>query len=153
MKVEILTAEKTEEHRLEITQLYYENVRSNSFHLHYNFNEAYEKIGSLINHLRDDTAVAYAAFHDEEIVGFVWAYVHQFREELRMYVSEIRVREDYRNMGIGSTLLKLVEDQANKRGLGAIYLHAEAQNRAVRRLYEACGYMEERIQMRKELRN
>lgn len=69
-----------------------------------------------------------------------------------MYVSEIRIKEKYRNRGGGSQLLRLVEDKAKEQGLGAMYLHAEAQNKAARRLYEDCGYMEERIQMRKELR-
>ena len=152
MRIEALTAEKAEEYRIEIAQLYYENVRSNSFHAHYSFNEAYEKIGNLIGHLRDGTAVVYGAFYDKEMVGFIWAYVHQFREEPRMYVSEVRVKEEYRNRGIGKQFYGLVEDKAKEMGLGAIYLHAEAQNKAARRLYEACGYMEERIQMRKELR-
>lgn len=151
MRIEALTDEKAEEYRKEIAELYYENVRSNSFHEHYTFDEAYEKIGSLIDHLRDDTATAYGAFHDTELVGFIWAYVHQFRDEPRMYVNEIRVKEEYRHRGIGSQLLKLVEDRAKEKGLPAVYLHAEAKNREVRRLYETCGYMEERIQMRKGL--
>ena len=68
-----------------------------------------------------------------------------------MYVSEIRVKEEYRGRGIGKELLGLVEEKAKEMGLGAVYLHAEAGNTDARRLYEACGYSEERIQMRKEL--
>ncbi len=149
MRIEALTTEKAEEYRKELAQFYFDNVRSNSFHEHYTFDEAYEKIGSLIDHLRDNTAIAYGAYHNTELIGFIWAYVHQFREELRMYVSEIRVKEECRNRGIGSQLLRLVEDKAKEKGLSAVYLHAEARNREVRRLYEACGYEEERIQMRK----
>jgi ribosomal protein S18 acetylase RimI-like enzyme len=149
MRIETLTIEKAEEYHNEIAQLYFDNVRSNAFHEHYILNEAYEKIGSLIDHLRDDTAIVYGAFHNTELVGFIWAYVHQFREEPRMYVSEIRVKEEYRKRGIGSQLLRLIEDRAKEKGLPAIYLHVEARNREVRRLYEACGYVEERIQMRK----
>ena len=33
-----------------------------------------------------------------------------------------------------------------------MYLHAEANNIDVRRLYEKCGYKEERIQLRKEIK-
>ena len=68
-----------------------------------------------------------------------------------MTVSEIRVREEYRNRGIGKQLLSSAEDRAKELGLGAVYLHAEAKNRQVRKLYEACGYAEERIRMRKRL--
>ena len=115
------------------------------------FDEAYEKISSLIDHLRDNTAVVYGAFYDEKIVGFIWAYLHQFREENRMYVSEIRVKEEYRSRGIGKSLLKTVEAIAKEKGFPAIYLHAEANNPASRHFYENNGYVEERIQFRKEI--
>lgn len=151
MRIEALTAERAKEYRKEIAQFYFENVRSNAFHEHYTFNEAYEKIGSLIDHLTDNTAIVYGAFDGSEMVGFIWAYVHQFREERRMYVSEIRVKEEYRNRGIGSQLLRLVEDKAKELEISAMYLHAEAGNKEVRKLYEACGYVEERIQLRKSL--
>ena len=81
MKIEPITSEMAERYREQIAQLYYENVRSNAFHSHYTYDEAYEKIGSLIDHLRDDTAIVYSAFEDGELIAFIWAYVHQFREE------------------------------------------------------------------------
>ena len=152
MKIEPITAEMAERHREQIVQLYFENVRSNAFHSHYTYNEAYEKIGSLIVHLRDDTAIVYGAFEDDELIAFIWAYVHQFREETRMYVSEIRVKEEYRRHGIGSQMLRMVEDKAKELGIGAIYLHAEANNPEAIRFYKTSGYCEERIQLRKELR-
>lgn len=151
MKIEALTAERAEEYRKEIAELYYENVRSNALLEHYTFDEAYEKISSLIDHLRDDTAVVYGAFYDEKIVGFIWAYPHQFREENRLYVSEIRVNEEYRSRGIGKSLLKTVEATAKEKGFPAIYLHAEANNQDARRFYVNCQYEEERIQFRKEI--
>ena len=105
----------------------------------------------LIGHLADNTAIVYGAFDGEQILGFIWAYVHQFREENRMYVSEIRVKEEYRKHGIGNQMLRMVEDKAREMGLGAVYLHAEANNPEALRFYKAVGYCEERIQMRKEI--
>lgn len=151
MRIEELTVETAEKYRSEIAKLYFDNVRSNAFHSHYTYEEAYEKMNDLIGHLRDNTAVVFGAFDGEEIVAFIWSYVHQFREENRMYVSEIRVKEEYRGRGIGKELLGLVEGKARELGLGAIYLHAEAGNWKARKLYEACGYVEERIQMRKDI--
>ena len=151
MKIEALTAEIVEIYRSEIAQLYFENVRSNAFHNHYTYEEAFEKIGGLIDHLKTDTAIAYGALKDDELIAFIWAYVHQFREETRMYVSEIRVKKEHRKHGIGKKLLKLVEDKAREQGLSAIYLHAEAENIDSRKLYEEYGYTEERIQLRKGL--
>ena len=151
MKLEPITAEVAEKYRKEIARLYFENVRSNAFHEHYTYDEAYKKMDDLIGHLADNTAVVYGAFDDEELVAFIWAYVHLFREETRMYVSEIRVKEEYRKQGIGSQLLKLVEGKAKERGLAAIYLHAEASHPEALEFYKSTGYCEERIQLRKEI--
>lgn len=152
MKIEPITVETAERYREQIAQLYFENVRSNAFHSHYTYDEACQKMDDLIGHLRDNTATVYGAFVDDELVAFIWAYVHQFREENRMYVSEIRVKEEYRKRGIGKELLGLVEDKAEQMGLSAIYLHAEANNPEAIGFYKAAGYEYERIQMRKDLR-
>lgn len=151
MRIEPITVEIAEKYREQIAQLYFDNVRSSAYYSHYTYEEAYEKIGGLIDYLRDDTAIVYGAFESEELIGFIWAYVHQFREEDRMYVSEIRVKEEYRNCGIGRELLGIVEDKAKKLGLSAIYLHAEANNPEALRFYQTHGYEYERIQMRKEI--
>ncbi len=147
----LLDSETAEAYRKEIARFYYDNVRSNAFLGHYTYEEAYEKIGSLVSHLADGTAIAYGAFEKEELCGFIWAYRHPFREEERMYVSEIRVKEEYRNRGIGTELLRLVEGKAKEMGIRAMYLHAEAGNANALRLYKAFGYKEERIQFRKPL--
>lgn len=151
MRIEELTVETAEKYREQIAQFYFENIRSCAFLDHFTSEDAYKKTGDFIEHLKDYTAVSYGAFEDENIVGFIWAYPHQFREEKRMYVNEIRVQESYRGRGIGRALLGLVEDKAKELGLGAVYLHAEAGNGKARKLYEVCGYLEERIQMRKEI--
>lgn len=151
MRIEDLTAELVRQHKNEITQLYFDNVRSNQFHDHYTWEEAEAKIDGLIVHLENGTAIVYSAFDEEEIIGFIWAYVHQFREETRMYVSEIRVKEEYRKRGIGSRLLELVEEKARELNLPAIYLHAEANNLNSMMFYADNGYVKERIQYRKEI--
>lgn len=151
MRIEPITVEMAQKHKTEIAQLYFENVQSSAFYDHYTFEDAYQKMDDLIGHLANGTAIVYGAFDSENVIAFIWAYIHQFREETRMYISEIRVNEEYRKQGIGKELLKQVEDKAKELGLGAMYLHAEARNKDARRLYETCGYCEERIQMRKEL--
>jgi ribosomal protein S18 acetylase RimI-like enzyme len=151
MRIESLTAEMAGIYRKDIAWFYYKNSRLCSCLSHYTYEEAYMKISSLMNHLVDHTATAYGAFDGEEIIGFIWAYVHQFREELRMYVNEIRVKEEYRNQGIGSQLLKMVEEKAKEQGIKVLYLHAEANNLEAIRLYQKCGYSYERIQLKKEV--
>lgn len=152
MRIEPITATIAEKYRKDLAQLYFENARSCSFMDSFSQEDAYKKIGDFIEHLKGHKAIGYGAFEDKLLCGFIWAYPHQFREENRMYVNEIRVREEYRNRGVGSQLLRLVEDGAKRQGLGAIYLHAETGNKDARRLYESCGYIEERVQLRKEIK-
>lgn len=151
MRIKPITVEMAERDREQIAQYYFENIRSCTFMDHFTSEDAHKKIRDFIEHLKDHTAISYGAFEEDRLCGFIWAYPHQFREEKRMYVNEIRVKEEYRNQGIGKELLRLVEDKAKDLGLGAVYLHAEAGNKDVRRLYEACGYMKERIQLRKAI--
>ena len=151
MRIEGITVGMAEKYRKELARLYFENVQSNAFHEHFTLDEAYRKMDDLIGHLADNTAIVYGAFDDEELIAFIWAYVHPFREETRMYVSEIRVKENYRRQGIGSQLLRLVEVKAKELGLGAIYLHAEANHPEAVKFYQTTGFREERIQLRKEI--
>ena len=151
MRIEELNAETVQQYRHEIAQFYYENMQTCSCFEHFTFDRAYKKIGGLINHLSTNTCIAYGAFEDNEIIGYIWAYPHRFREDNRMYVNEIHVRKDCCSMGYGRELLSQVEKRAREMGFPAIYLHAEANNVNTRRFYENAGYIEERVQFRKEL--
>ena len=118
---------------------------------HYTLDQAYEKIGDLIAHLTDKSCIAYGAFEADELIGYIWAYRHPFREETRMYINELSVRSDYRGRGIGTALMNMVEEWAKIMDLPALYIHAEATSPDALRLYESLGYAKERIQLRKEI--
>lgn len=152
VRIEVITPDLARKHRNEITEFYFENVRSNQYREHFGWEEAEEKIGGFISHLENNECIAFRAFEDEQMIGFIWAYEHKFREENRMYISEIRVKESYRRRGLGRTFLQLVEEKAKELGISALYLHAEANNPAANCFYQSLGYAEERIQYRKEIR-
>lgn len=149
MKIVALTPSEAERLREQLAVLYQLNMQSCAHMGRYTYEEAYRKMGDLVFHLSRGSCVAYVALEGDEVCGFVWAYPHRWRDEERMYVSEIRVREEWRRRGIGTELLRLVEDAARERGLGALYLHAEADNPDAVRLYESLGYVIERVQLRK----
>lgn len=151
MRIIPLTAEIVRKYKKEIAWFYYDNLRSCSCLEHFTMEEANEKIEGFVNHLNNNTCVAYGVFREDEICGYIWAYPHQFREERRMYVNEIRIKDEYRNRGYGKALLELVEQRAAEMGIGALYIHAEANNPDVIRLYESVGYVTERVQLRKEI--
>lgn len=151
VRFEELNAETVGKYWQEIAQFYFGNMQTWSCFEHFSFEQAYEKIGDLIDHLGTNTCIAYGAFEGNEIVGYVWAYPHPFRDENRIYISECSVKEEFRGKGIGKTLISLVEQRAREAGFPAVYLHAEAGSPDAVGFYESIGYREERIQFRKEM--
>ena len=151
LRFEELNAETVRQYRNEIAQFYYGNMQTWSGLEHCSFDKAYEKIGDLIAHLNTNTCIAYGAFEESEIIGYIWAYPHTFREERRIYISECSVKDEYQSRGIGKTMMMLVEKRAKEEGFPALYLHAEAGSPDAVRFYESNGYSKERIQFRKEI--
>ncbi len=152
MQVKSLTPETVKKNKLDIVQFYFNNAITCSCSTNFTIEEAEAKIDEFIAYLEKDECIGYGLFHENRVCGYIWAYPHQFREERRMYISEIHIEENYRNRGYGKMLLEAVEAKAKEKGLGALYLHAEADNKSAIRLYESCGYIEERIQLRKEIK-
>ncbi len=153
LRYEELNEAMARKYRKELARFYYTNMQTCSCLEHYTLEMAFEKIGDLIGHLSDNTCTAYAVFDQEEIVAYIWAYPHQFREERRMYINEITVKEEYQGKGIGKTLIGIIEKKAKEAGFPAVYLHAEATSTGAVRFYESLGYNIERIQLRKEIKD
>ncbi|CAM9342433.1 unnamed protein product [Laminaria digitata] len=60
----------------------------------------------------------------------------------RLYLTEVAVRSDSRNLGLGSALLGLVDDVAKQLHTYEVFLHVNEINEAGLRLYKRCGYTE-----------
>jgi len=58
----------------------------------------------------------------------------------RAYLFSFRVKPNYRNQGIGSFMLRFVEDQLLLRGFESIRLNVARANVRARKLYERHGY-------------
>lgn len=147
----LLNREQCLKYKERLTRFYYSNIKSCSFMDSFTYKDAEQKIDGLIEHVSNGSAIVYGVFDSENLIGYVWAYEHPFREEVRIYVNEIHVAEAYRNRGIGKQLLHAIECLAKERGYGALYIHAEGNNDGAIRLYQNEGYEIERIQLRKEL--
>lgn len=147
----LLNRELCLKYKERLTSFYYSNIKSCSFMYSFTYKEAERKIEGLIEHVSNGSAMVYGVFDSDELIGYVWAYEHTFREEIRIYVNEIHVDETYRNRGIGKQLLSSVENLAKSKGYGALYIHAEGDNDGAIRLYQKEGYEIERIQLRKRL--
>lgn len=146
-----LNSEQCLKYKNRLTDFYYSNIKACSFMDGFSYKDAERKIEGLIEHVSNGSAIVYGVFDSDDLIGYVWAYEHAFREEVRMYVNEIHVDEHHRGRGVGRQLLKAVESLARERGYGALYIHAEGDNGDVIRLYKDEGYVTERIQLRKSL--
>lgn len=56
-----------------------------------------------------------------------------------LYINEFHLCPDFRNKGVGSYLLELMEDEANKKHLPSIKLEVFLNNKA-KSLYDRAGY-------------
>jgi len=68
-------------------------------------------------------------------------YLH--RNDVEANVIDIALLSSTRGRGIGSALLRLVQQTALNDGLGSVMLHVEHRNPAARRLYERMGFVAE----------
>lgn len=147
----LLKREQCQKYKARLCKFYYSNIMSCTYLDNFSYQDAELKIEGMIEHVSDGSAMVFGVFDNEELIGYVWAYQHQFREEMRVYVNEIHVAEPYRGRGIGKQLLSAVESMAKERGYGAIYIHAEGNNEGAINLYRSQGYEIERVQLRKGL--
>ena len=147
----LLDRELCLKYKSRLSAFYFSNMQLCSYLDSFPYKAAEQKIEGMIEHVSNGSAMVLGMFDNENLIGFVWAYEHSYREEVRMYVSEIHVDESFRNKGIGKLLLGTIESLAKERGYHALYLHAEGNNENVIRLYKNNGYVIERVQLRKEL--
>ena len=90
--------------------------------------------------LRDPRAHAFAAFHDDQVVGCAYGY-ELFRPDgfWMILLYEIGVAEPYRKEGLGRQLLDAFVAFARAKGHSKMWLFTDAGNAAARRLYDGAG--------------
>lgn len=91
-----LSADDCQRYRRQLEAFYYSNIRDCSFMTSFSAEDCSKKISSLINHVANDTAVVFGYLVDDNLEGYLWAYEHPFRDERRMYVSELFVDKHFR---------------------------------------------------------
>ena len=151
MKIKKFSADVAEKNFATLMDYYYKNSKACSCMDSFVREDAEAKIKSMIAHIADGSAIVYGCLDGDELLGYIWAYRISFRDEDRVYVSEVHVSEKCRGQGIGHLLLAAVEAEAREMGVPALSIHAEADNAGAIRLYEREGYRMERVQLRKPL--
>ena len=69
-----------------------------------------------------------------------------------LYIYEIAIEPEHQGRGYGRAAMRLVEDEAARRGIARIELNVFGGNDVARGLYRTLGYVETSVQMAKDLR-
>jgi ribosomal protein S18 acetylase RimI-like enzyme len=94
----------------------------------------------------DEKALSWVAIHpDHGLIGQVFVQLECDRPELadgkeRVYMFSFRIKPEYRNRGLGSQILEILETEIRKRGYSTITLNVSRENNDAIRLYERRGY-------------
>jgi ribosomal protein S18 acetylase RimI-like enzyme len=96
---------------------------------------AFEKINEFFN--KDDLFIA---IKDNKIVGFVISYIEDDNKK-KAYADELWLRQDYQGKGIGSSLMKFIENMYKNKGVEIIQLIAKKQAGAFK-FYKKLKYKE-----------
>ena len=91
--------------------------------------------------LQDPRTIFLVAFEEGAPVAFVLAYELPRRHgfDVTLCVYEIDVEAAYRRRGIGTRLLRELEEIARQRGIAEGFVLTDADNAAAMRLYESAG--------------
>ena len=79
------------------------------------------------------------AVDEGKIVAFLSIEVHHEEEEY-IYLDDLSVTKQYRNQGIGTTLIRNAEKYAKDIHIQEICFHVEKSNTEAFRLYQRLGY-------------
>lgn len=99
--------------------------------------KASEILEQQLEHLiKSKNAAVIAARIDGKLVGYAIVVIEGDVADF----WDLVVKKEYRNMGVGSSLIKEVENYAKQKGCVAIKLDVNLQNVNAIRLYEKFGY-------------
>lgn len=86
-----------------------------------------------------------------EPVGYLWLGTQNRFDRKVVSINDITIIPAYRGLGLGKSLMKLVEQEARKSGSSRIRLHVFHSNEVAKSLYLAMGFVPTNLDMRKDL--
>jgi ribosomal protein S18 acetylase RimI-like enzyme len=93
--------------------------------------------------IEGNNSVTWVADNDGRVAGFSVAGFTTESDRTFAYIQTIEVAPAHRNQGIGTELLRRMEDSARAAGAAIIWLHVDAANDAAIHLYQAHGYRQQ----------
>jgi ribosomal protein S18 acetylase RimI-like enzyme len=93
----------------------------------------------------------YTVEADDEAVGVLWVAEREDDFGKSLFVYDVQIDEAQRGRGLGRAAMLLAEDEARRRGIGAVSLNVFGGNDVARNLYRSLDYSEAAIYMVKRV--
>ncbi|OCA84602.1 GNAT family N-acetyltransferase [Bacillus sp. FJAT-27986] len=151
IEVRLISEEDLNKNRESLIDLLEENFKINFPSMSNLTKDAINTFNDMLRFKKDDSAVLIGAFENEKIIGFLWAYTREILSDRRMHIGHIVVNSEVRSGGIGSRLLKYLEEYSIGVNIKRIDLMTTFENEKTLKFYEANGYSIIRVQLEKEL--
>jgi len=98
-------------------------------------------VGRIDKMMVDDNYHILVALHDGQIVGNIAAVRKiAFEFDSFLHITGLAVLKEYQNKGIGSSLIKRMEEYAVMKGIPSIILNSGVQRTTAHTFYEKNGY-------------
>lgn len=110
-----------------------------------------EKLDSVAEYLKEGTAIIFLALNGDEAIGWIWCHKIIRMNAVRLHIANIAVKPTYRKRGIGKKLLQYGENYAKDHEYSGVDLLVTSSNIDALKFYRTLGYIDERIQLKKEI--
>ena len=93
---------------------------------------------------RDPSHLLLVATHAGDVIAiFQLSFIPGMarRGALRAHIEAVRVREDYRNSGLGQELFAWAIDEARRRGCALVQLTSDKSRTSAHRFYDGLGFV------------
>ncbi len=150
--IKLLGLKEFEIYRNEIYSMFKENTQGHENKIIISDEYIKTKFYELENYFKSNNLIFLGCEFENNIIGFLWAYERIFIEEKRIYVNSFIIEEKYRSYGIGSALLKILEEIAKQRNIKVIDVSTSTFKENTIEFYKKNDFIPERIQLRKEIK-
>ena len=112
-----------------------------------------EKLKALRCYLQKDQACLLGAFHQGQLVGFLWGYGLPDPLGEKFHIAYLAVLPEYERQGIGSQLIREAQTQAQKMGLNRAELLVTQDNEQALAFYREQGFCVRRYILEKKFQD
>ena len=151
MQINLLSASQVEEYENALHDLMRICLDA-SFASHISDGFIAEKLAALKGYLEAGKAYLFAAFHEEQMLGFLWGCRLESITGPVFHVLYFAVYPQYRAQGIGRALLHAAEEKAADDGIPEMELLVSVLNGAAKAFYVNHDYGVTRYTMRKTIK-